>query len=47
MARRRALRAIAKRMGLRSGAKGGTALLDAALTHDSYAHEHHAGDRAR
>lgn len=39
LGRRRALRAFGKRLRLRDAAKGDCALLDAALTHDSYAHE--------
>jgi ribonuclease-3 len=39
VARRRALRAFGKRLGLRDAAKGDCALVDTALTHDSYAHE--------
>jgi ribonuclease-3 len=39
LARRRALRAFGKRLGLKDAAKGDCALLDVALTHDSFAHE--------
>lgn len=45
--RKRALRAFGKRLGLRTAATGDCALLDAALTHDSYAHEHAAAAAAR
>ena len=39
LARRRALHSFGKRLGLKAAAKGDCALLDIALTHDSYAHE--------
>jgi len=39
LSRRRALRSFGRRAGLRETAKGACALLDVALTHDSYAHE--------
>ena len=39
LSRRRALRSFGKRAGLGAAAKGDCALLDVALTHDSYAHE--------
>src|SRR5271166_2973941 len=40
LARRKALRALGHRLGLKAAATGDCALLDAALTHDSYAFEH-------
>jgi ribonuclease-3 len=40
VARKRALRAFGKRIGLKASSPEAMALLDAALTHDSYAHEH-------
>jgi ribonuclease III len=40
LARRKALRALGHRLGLKNAATGDCALLDAALTHDSYAFEH-------
>jgi ribonuclease III len=40
LARRKALRALGYRLGLKAAARGDCALLDAALTHDSYAFEH-------
>lgn len=43
--RRKSLTALARRLGLRTGTSGDLALLDAALTHDSFAFEH--GDRSR
>lgn len=43
LARRKALRAFGRRLGLKATASGECALLDTALTHDSYAFEH--GDR--
>ena len=42
--RRRALRALGTRLGLKASANEAWRLLDEALTHDSYAHE---GDRAK
>jgi ribonuclease-3 len=39
LARRRALRAFGKRLGLKGAATGDCRLLDVALTHDSFAHE--------
>ena len=39
LARRRALRAFGKRLGLKATATGDGGLLDVALTHDSFAHE--------
>ena len=48
LARRRALRAFGKRLGLGAAAQAECALLDAALTHDSYAHERtRAGETRR
>ena len=44
LARRKALRALGRRLGLKAAATGDCELLDAALTHDSYAFER--GDRA-
>jgi ribonuclease III len=44
LARRRALRALAGRLGLKRTAQT-SALLDVALTHDSYAHERSRTDR--
>jgi ribonuclease III len=43
LARRKALRELGRRLGLKAAATGDCALLDTALTHDSYAFEH--GDR--
>jgi ribonuclease III len=39
LARRRALRAFGKRLGLKAAATGDCRMLDVALTHDSFAHE--------
>jgi len=39
LARRKALRAFGRRLGLRAAAEGDCSLLDAALTHDSYSFE--------
>jgi len=44
--RRRALREFGRRLKLGSAAEGDCALLDAALTHDSFAHEHGKGAAA-
>jgi len=44
--RRRALRAFGKRFGLEAAARGDCTLLDAALTHDSFAYEHAKGSAA-
>jgi ribonuclease III len=43
LSRRKALRALGRALGLKATATGDCALLDVALTHDSYAFEH--GDR--
>jgi ribonuclease III len=44
LARRRALRAFAKRLGIKAGSKATIELLDSALTHDSYANERRSAD---
>lgn len=46
LARRRALRVLARRLGCKVLTSGAVDLFDVALTHDSYAYEHARGDAA-